>query len=197
MGVPCRVGRLPQVMPQPASRKPVLTQKAVLPPKKKPSPKKVTLPKPLAKKTEKIVALAKKAPEKKSPQKIEKVVEKKVALTPEKKAPELVQQVAVSIPAPVPEGSRDIEMSVTHDVAESTGDLVHARILETWRPPRGIVPTRPCTIKVLIGRGRIQGKPEVVASSGSVVFDMTVRRALLDIVYPSEMWNRVLIIHFL
>ena len=84
------------------------------------------------------------------------------------------------------------------NIAEQVGpgEILYKRILETWKPPRNVRPKLPCVLRIMVGKGMLETKPEVISSSGSSAFDMSARRALLGIKFPQELWNRAITIHF-
>jgi outer membrane biosynthesis protein TonB len=160
----------------------------------------------------KLEALVKKEEKKPKAKKIEKPLEKKpLAEKPEKKViepkPVAHEHQIASAQAPQPTSPKPVMVQpIELDVAlQSTGaqgpqegvhSFVYARIRERWKPPRGIKPRSACKVRALIGKGRVEGVPEIVISSGNVLFDTAARRAVLGAVYPADIWNRVLIIHF-
>lgn len=162
-----------------------LTKKVKKQPEKKPQ----KVEKPALKKIEKLI------PEKK------KVVEPKAKKEPEQKVVQPVQQPTQAVPVSVPAIPEELQISAqtgelaTH-VQMTPGEVLHVRVLETWKPPRNVRPKLPCVLRVIVGKGALETKPEVVSSSGSSAFDMSARRALLEIKYPPELWNRAITIHF-
>lgn len=145
------------------------------------------------KKNEKLV------PEKKKKEIVQPVVEPKAQAKPEKPVATPVQQpVTPVIPSEIQIGAQVGELLsalVSHE-AMTAGELLHARILEIWKPPRNVRTKLPCVVRVIVGKGLLETKPEIVTSSGSSAFDMSARRALLEIKYPPELWNRAITIHF-
>lgn len=164
--------------------------------------------KPVAKK------IVKKSVPKIAPKKIEKpAVKKKPAPVPEpvvkqipKKEEPVVKPVEKPVEKPLVPVSEVVQQSPIElqmgavvpgaDQVVSPAEIIHARILEVWHPPRNVKPRSACVLRVVVGKGKLESKPEVQSSSGSSAFDMTARSALLAITYPPEFWNRVLIIHF-
>jgi hypothetical protein len=76
------------------------------------------------------------------------------------------------------------------------GEVLYMRILAAWKPPRNVRPRGPCVVRILVGRGILEAKPEITSTSGSNAFDMSVRRVLLEVSYPQEVWNRAITIYF-
>lgn len=148
----------------------------------------------------------KKALEKKQVQKIPKEEKKPIPraeLNIPRNAPvsqPVVQEVAVSEHTDANEPYRlDMGSSSNADGDDGPCDVIdemRSALCATWKPPRGVKPRKPCTVRVQLNDVGAVISASVVTSSGNGAFDMAARRSLCKARYPRAVWQRAIVVSF-
>lgn len=71
---------------------------------------------------------------------------------------------------------------------------IQQSIQQCWTPPVGVAPETTCQMRVTISAQGAATDVMLEQGSGIVVYDISARQALRQVIYPKEVWNKTITI---
>lgn len=149
-------------------------------------------------------AIAKKVVPKKKLEKKPVVQEKKVIEEPKQEIKEEVvpqqeeiKEVTTPLPQQVEAEGSNIRYMGQHDLdAMQMQDYISSEIGAHWKPPVGIANNVMCEINIVVNWQGMLQDVRIVTPSGSAMYDVSARSAVLAMQFPKWLWGKEFIISF-